>query len=647
MAANQLGAENVVGLNLHHDVVEPATQEPIDVEKGHHAHATATDRVATSSVDSASDVVDLEAHPPPTEEERTTLRKVYDTVPWTAWTLCLVEASERASYYGVKAVFNNYLQFPLPEGGDGSGAINGSNPNAHAGALGLGIQSASALTLLFTFLAYVIPIFGAWWADTKIGRYPAIVYGVLIGGLAHVIMIGGAAPALLRAGKGVAPFLLSFFLLAIGAGIFKPNIAPTLVDQYQYQKEYTKVLKSGEKVLVDPETTISHILMLFYAFVNIGAFFSIAVVYIEKYRGFWLAFLAPGIIYFLLPFLLAAMYKRTIRKKPVGSDLTRFAKITVSAFKKCKGNVFSKNLWHNVKPATLAEGGVTVDYTEKDVSDVQRTWEAVQIFLYIPIWNLNDGGVGSAASSQGAAMTSDGAPNDLLNNFNPLTIIVVSPLLADVLYPYLQRKGIKFGRIDRMTVGFLMATVSGVIGAIVQYRVYETSPCGYQASTCDDVSPISIWWQLPNVILGAISELFVNVTAYELAYARAPENMRACVISIMLFMTALSSALGEILVPAIVDPTLVWAWAAPAIALFVQTIIFWWRHRHVNDEVFMTSKEDFEPLNPDKADRKHAAETPVDENRATEIPLDEKNVARAPVDERNTAEVPVDEKRAE
>lgn len=83
-------------------------------------------------------------------------------------------------------------------------------------------------------------------------------------------------------------------------------MAPTLLDQYQHQREYTKVLKSGEKVLVDPETTISHILLIFYAFVNVGAFFSIAVVYIEKYRGFWLAFLAPGIVYFVLPLLLAA-----------------------------------------------------------------------------------------------------------------------------------------------------------------------------------------------------------------------------------------------------------------------------------------------------------------------------------------------------
>ncbi|KAJ0125095.1 mfs peptide transporter [Diaporthe amygdali] len=588
-------AENVVGLNVQ-KVVEPDADQGVHPEKTHEVQ-TSDSRASTEGHGHA--LLDDEAYPPPSEEERRTLRKVYDTIPIASWSLCMVEMAERASYYGVKAAFNNYMQFPLPEGGPGTGAIDPSKPNSHAGALNLGIQAASALGLLFTFLAYVLPIFGAWIADTKIGRYQAIVWGVIIGGVAHVIMIGGAAPALLQAGKGVAPFLVSFILLAIGAGIFKPNVAPLIIDQYQHQREYTKVLKSGEKVLVDPETTISHIMLVFYAFINVGAFFSIAVVYIEKYHSFWLAYLVPGVVYFLLPVLLAAMYKRTVRKAPQGSDLTRFIKITTSALKASKGNIFSKDLWYNVKPSTLAERNIHVGYSEKDVDDTARTWQAVQIFLYIPIWNLNDGGVGAVQSNQGASMISDGAPNDLLGHFNPLVIIVFSPFMAHFVYPLLERKKIKFGRISRMTFGFVLATISGVIGAIVQYRVYATSPCGYYASSCDEVAPLSIWLQIPNVALGAMSEVFINVTAYELAYARAPEHMRATVVALFLFMTSLSSALGQILVPAIADPTLIWAWAAPAIALAVQTVIFWWRHRKVNDDVFMTYEEDYQPKTPE------------------------------------------------
>lgn len=89
-----------------------------------------------------------------------------------------------------------------------------------------------------------------------------IILGVVIGAVAHVIMIGGAAPSLLKAGKGVAPFIVSFFTLAIGAGIFKPNVAPIVVDQYKDQRQIVKTLKSGEKVIVDPETTIQRVFLI-------------------------------------------------------------------------------------------------------------------------------------------------------------------------------------------------------------------------------------------------------------------------------------------------------------------------------------------------------------------------------------------------
>ena len=143
-----------------------------------------------------------------------------------------------------------------------------------------------------------------------------------------------------------------------------------------------------------------------------------------------------------------------------------------------------------------------------------------------------------------------------------------------------------------MTFGFTLAWISGIIGAIIQWKIYTTSPGGYHATDLAEaqgiVSPLSVWLQIPNVALGALSECFCNVTAYEMAYARAPPGMKALVMSLFLFTTALSYALGEVLTPAIKDPYLIWVWAGPAIALFVQTVIFWFRYKHLNDDEFMT-----------------------------------------------------------
>lgn len=189
-------------------------------------------------------------------------------------------------------------------------------------------------------------------------------------------------------------------------------------------------------------------------------------------------------------------------------------------------------------------------------------------------------------------MVTNGAPNDALSNFNALTIIFVIPILTFVIYPTLRRYKINFGPITRITFGFFLATLAGLVGALVQWRVYSLSPCGNQASTCDNVAPISIWWQLANTILSALSECFCNVTAYELAYARSPNGMKGLVVAFFLFMHALSSAIGEILLPATADPWLVWIWGAPAVVLALQTIVFWFRFRHLNNESWTEEEEE-------------------------------------------------------
>jgi dipeptide/tripeptide permease len=357
------------------------------------------------------------------------------------------------------------------------------------------------------------------------------------------------------------------------------------------------VLKSGEKVIVDPETTIQRIMLIFYGLINVGAFYAIATDYAEKYVGYWLAYLLPGIIYFLLPIILWIFYKRTVKVRPSRKAYDKAYTIIWIALKTNFVKIGRKGFWDVARPSVMRAKGIT-EYKGKPISwddglvdDVARTFAACHVFAYFIVYNLNDGGIGSVLTAQGATMTTAGAPNDLLNNFNPVTIIVAIPFLSYVFYPLLRKYNIHFGRISRITFGFTLAWVSGVIGAIIQWRIYETSPCGYAATGCDigdGVSPLSIWLQIPVVALGALSECFCNVTAYELAYARSPKSMRGLVISLFLFTNALSSALGEVVTPAIVDPYLTWIWAGPAIAMAVLTVHFHWMFRHLDHDDFMT-----------------------------------------------------------
>ena len=47
----------------------------------------------------------------PTEEDLATLRKVADSLPWSAFIVALVELCERFTYYGLSGPFQNYIQY--------------------------------------------------------------------------------------------------------------------------------------------------------------------------------------------------------------------------------------------------------------------------------------------------------------------------------------------------------------------------------------------------------------------------------------------------------------------------------------------------------------------------------------------------------
>lgn len=77
---------------------------------------SATNALEMDSEKHVDNGASVEEYPHPTDEELRTLRKVAETLPLVSFSLCLVEFAERASYYGAKTVFSNFIQFPLPKG---------------------------------------------------------------------------------------------------------------------------------------------------------------------------------------------------------------------------------------------------------------------------------------------------------------------------------------------------------------------------------------------------------------------------------------------------------------------------------------------------------------------------------------------------
>jgi dipeptide/tripeptide permease len=385
--------------------------------------------------------------------------------------------------------------------------------------------------------------------------------------------------------------------------MFKPNISPTLLDQMKQNEPVTKVLKTGEKVIVDPEATTERVMLWFYLLINVGGFMNVPTAYTEKYVGWWLSFLLPLLLYLPLLPLLWWLKPRLVLYPPGGSDLGNVFRILGICFRRGGlKKMFKKNggFFEAAKPSVIAQSGhhIDVPWNDEFVVDVRRTFQATGIFCFFPLQYINDNGLGGSANALSTMLTTNGVPNDVIGNFNSLSIIVMAPVLNYGLYPLLRKWNIHYGPIARMTTGFMLAVAGGAGYTILNYYAYKKGPCGHYGSSAscvdaDDVSLVSditIWWMAIPYALGGISELFVNVPAYGIAYSRAPKNMRGLVAALNLFTTAIAYAIGLACSGVIKDPYITWDFGAPTIIGLVAAIFFYWMYYEIDKEEYTLTK---------------------------------------------------------
>jgi POT family proton-dependent oligopeptide transporter len=124
------------------------------------------------------------------------------------------------------------------------------------GALGKGQAVTTALGNFFKFWAYASTVIGAIIADQYLGRFKTIIAacGVYIVGL--VILVTTATPAGIQSGAGFGGLIAAMVVIGLGTGSIKANVTPMCAEQYRPDTAYTKQLKSGEWVIVDPELTV-------------------------------------------------------------------------------------------------------------------------------------------------------------------------------------------------------------------------------------------------------------------------------------------------------------------------------------------------------------------------------------------------------
>ena len=109
----------------------------------------------------------------------------------------------------------------------------------------------------------MIPLFGAYLADTRWGRFKTVCVSVGIALFGHILLIISAVPGVIEHTHGAtACFIIAVIIMGVGTGGFKSNISPLVAEQYRRTKLFIKTEKSGERVIVDPGVTTARIYMV-------------------------------------------------------------------------------------------------------------------------------------------------------------------------------------------------------------------------------------------------------------------------------------------------------------------------------------------------------------------------------------------------
>lgn len=191
-------------------------------------------------------------------------------------------------------------------------------------------------------------------------------------------------------------------------------------------------------------------------------------------------------------------------------------------------------------------------------------------------------------------MDGHGIPNDLMQNFDPIAIIVTIPLLDRLIYPQLRKVGIKMRPVTRITIGFVVAGLGMAYAAIVQHLIYSAGPCYESPLNCAAAQPpagsnaetatnnVHIAVQVPAYMLIGVSEIFISVTGLEYAYTKAPPTMKSFVQSMYLLTNAFGSAISTAFVSVALDPKYLWLYTGLACASVTTGAIFWFTFKHLN-----------------------------------------------------------------
>jgi dipeptide/tripeptide permease len=313
----------------------------------------------------------------------------------------------------------------------------------------------------------------------------------------------------------------------------------------------------------------------FYFCISVGALTSIAIVPILRSRyGFYAAFLLPTCFMVTAMLLFLSKRKEYVHHVPGkdGSSLGTTCRLVIwllrhnLAFNPTLSRMLPflrpsaqplcyepRHHVHELLPTTESEhepssaDGLSGtpesanDFSifKQQLDDAAQALHVLPIMAMLPIfWCLYD--------QQGSVWTLQATRMDLkffrwelqpeqFTVINPLEIMIFIPLFDQVIYPAMQARRWDIRPLRRMSWGMILTSASFFLSGLVESAIANRE------------EKVSVFWQLPQITILAMGEIFISVTGLEFAYSTSPERLKAFIMGLFLLTTAVGDLSSGVL----------------------------------------------------------------------------------------------------
>ncbi|MCC6278488.1 MAG: POT family MFS transporter [Oligoflexia bacterium] len=379
------------------------------------------------------------------------------------------EAAERFSFYGMRSILTifmvQHLMVPANE--------------------------AKATYHLFVSACYLTPLIGAYLSDRFLGKYYTILYISLLYCVGHGVL------AMYETKTGL---YVGLALIALGAGGIKPCVSAHVGDQFTEKNKHL----------------VQKVYDLFYFSINFGSFFSTLLIpfLLVKY-GSGVAFGIPGVLMAIATFIFWLGRKEYNIVPPTGKTgdvgfmpiLWQALKNTFSGAKKSSGDFLSR---------------AKDKFSSEQIEGARAAGRIFLVFFFVSgFWALFDQhGSSWVLQAEQMELNVMGVKfeSSQISALNPIMVMILIPIFGFVIYPGIEKLGLKMTPLRKITGGMYIAALSFLAAALVQVPL-------------DQGTKISVAWQFIQYLLLTMAEVMISITGLEFAYTQAPRSMKSTIMS--------------------------------------------------------------------------------------------------------------------